>query len=103
MFQRIDKEGKGYIDLKDLESLMKDEKKYFGGKDASLIMEKYGTDGKMRIEHFITWWNSTYTSYNDDALAQIVVDAQADNDQVQQNPERLEVAPWSSNVAVSRS
>ena len=105
MFRRIDKEGKGYIDLKNLEDLMKDDNTYFGGKGANHIMEKYGTDGKMRIEHFTTWWNSTYTSYNDDTLAQIVEDAQADNAQEQHMDPIYEVpeAPNNFNVAVSRS
>lgn len=105
MFRRIDKEGKGYINLKNLEDLMKDGKANFAGKGADHIMEKYGTDGRMEIEHFTTWWNSTYTSYNEDALAQIVEDAQADNI-LEQHMEPFPVhpiVPHNSDVAVSRS
>lgn len=61
MFRRIDKEGKGYIDMKNLEQLMHDDKTHFQGKDASHIMEKYGSDNKLQFENFKTWWNSTYT------------------------------------------
>jgi len=106
MFKRIDKEGKGYIDLNNLEQLMKDDKTYFKGNSASHIMEKYGNDGQMTLDNFSAWWNSTYTTYNDDHLAQLVEDAQEENAKDQNVldviPELPEV-PHNSNVAVSRS
>ena len=62
MFDRFDKERKGYISLKNLKDMMKDDKTHFQGRDADHIMNKYGTDGKMGIEEFKQWWNSTYTT-----------------------------------------
>jgi EF hand len=75
MFKRIDKDGKGYIDLRDLKALMKDDyKAYFQGRGAEHIMAKYGQDGQMSLENFRHWWNSTYTSYNDDAALAKTID-----------------------------
>ena len=62
MFDRFDKERKGYISLKNLKDMMEDDKTHFQGRDADHIMNKYGTDGKMNIEEFKQWWNSTYTT-----------------------------------------
>jgi Ca2+-binding EF-hand superfamily protein len=106
MFRRIDKEGKGYLDLHNLEVLMRDDKTYFQGRDASHIIEKYGVDGKMNFDQFKVWWNSTYTTYNDDALMRMVQDAQsdiaADSIHLDTIPE-LPRVPHNSNVAISRS
>jgi Ca2+-binding EF-hand superfamily protein len=76
MFQRIDKEGKGYINHNNLDELMKNDKSFFAGKGPTYILEKYGTDGKMTLEQFVVWWNSTYTSYNDtdDTVEHVVPD-----------------------------
>lgn len=110
MFKRIDKEKKGYIDLKNLEQLMKDDKTYFKGGSASHIMEKYGNDGKMSMDNFQAWWGSTYTTYNDDHMARLVEEAQEENDaNSQENNLHLDVipelpeVPHNSNVAISRS
>ena len=62
MFDRFDKERKGYISLKNLKDMMKDDKTHFQGRDADHIMNKYGTDGKMSLDEFKQWWNSTYTT-----------------------------------------
>ena len=62
MFDRFDKERKGYISLKNLYDMMKDDKTHFKGRDADHIMNKYGTDGKMNLDEFKQWWNSTYTT-----------------------------------------
>mmetsp|Transcript_31558 Transcript_31558/g.65922 ORF Transcript_31558/g.65922 Transcript_31558/m.65922 type:complete len:126 (+) Transcript_31558:142-519(+) len=78
MFNRFDKEKKGYISLKNLEEMMKDDKMHFQGKDADHIMGKYGTDGKMNFQQFSTWWNSTYTTYNDGAIANLVDEVQTE-------------------------
>lgn len=102
MFRRIDKEGKGYIDLKNLEQLMKDDKTYFKGNTAAHIMEKYGNDGQMSLDNFAAWWGSTYTTYNDDHMARLVEDAQEENEHLDVIPELPEI-PHNSNVAVSRS
>jgi hypothetical protein len=106
MFRRIDKEDKGYISIQNLEAMMRDDKTHFQGKDANHIMEKYGTDGKMDFNAFKTWWGSTYTTYNEDALAKIVEEVQDEKEQEEQRldsiPELPEV-PHNSNVAISRS
>ena len=62
MFDRFDKERKGFISLKNLKDMMKDDKTHFQGRDADHIMAKYGTDGKMNLDEFKAWWNSTYTT-----------------------------------------
>ena len=62
MFDRFDKERKGFISLKNLKDMMKDDKTHFQGRDADHIMNKYGSDGKMSLEEFRQWWNSTYTT-----------------------------------------
>ena len=62
MFDRFDKERKGFISLKNLKDMMKDDKTHFQGRDADHIMTKYGTDGKMSLDEFKAWWNSTYTT-----------------------------------------
>jgi len=66
MFDRFDKENKGYISIQDLQHAMKDQKAHFQGKDSKHIMEKYGSSGKMTLEQFQQWWTSTYTTYNDE-------------------------------------
>ena len=67
-------------------------------------MEKYGTDGKMTFSDFQLWWGSTYTTYNEDALARIVEDVGDDQqaNHMESIPELPEV-PHNSNVAISRS
>ena len=62
MFDRFDKERKGYISLKNLKDMMKDDKTHFKGRDADHIMNKYGTEGKMNLDQFKQWWTSTYTT-----------------------------------------
>lgn len=77
MFKRIDKDNKGYIDIDDLEKLMQEDKNYFQGKGASHIMNKYGNDdSKMGFTEFNTWWNSTYTTYNEDDIVNLVSEVQ---------------------------
>jgi len=103
MFRRIDKEGKGYIDLNNLEQLMKDDKTYFKGNTATHIMEKFGNDGQMTLDNFSAWWGSTYTTYSDDHMARLVEDAQEENEQHLDVIPELPEVPHNSNVAVSRS
>lgn len=78
MFRRFDKDKKGYISKKDLNAMMADEKNHFQGKDADYIISKYGSDGKMNIDQFGTWWNSTYTTYNETDVANMVAEVQKD-------------------------
>ena len=103
MFRRIDKEGKGYINLKNLEDLMKDDRTHFKGDTATHIMEKFGNDGRMSLDNFSAWWGSTYTTYNDDHMARLVEDAQEENEQQLNVIPELPEIPHNSNVAVSRS
>jgi hypothetical protein len=86
MFQRIDKEGKGFVDLRNLEDLMNNDNSHFGRKGASDILEKYGTNGKMTMEQFTTWWYSSYTTYNDETLAQIVQETAPDETTIHTTP-----------------
>ena len=101
MFQRIDKEGKGYINKNNLEDIMKNDKSFFAGKGPSYILEKYGTDGKMTLEQFVVWWNSTYTTYNDETIEQIVQEAKKEqqNNQSSSTPKM----PKKFDLAVTRS
>lgn len=62
MFDRFDKERKGFISLKNLKDMMKDDKTHFQGRDADHIMSKYGHDDQMSIDEFKQWWTSTYTT-----------------------------------------
>ena len=74
-------------------------------------MEKYGTDGQMSFSNFELWWKSTYTTYNEDALARIVEEVNDEqqqqdnaNQQMESIPELPDFeAPHNSNVAISRS
>ena len=73
-------------------------------------MEKYGTDGKMTFTNFELWWNSTYTTYNDDALSRIVEEVKGEGGLASSShaismdpiPETGE-APLKPNLAMSRS
>ena len=80
---------------------MKNDKSFFAGKGPAYIIEKYGTDQKMTLEQFVLWWNSTYTSYNDETIDQIVQDVR-----IQQSKQRTIVTPnvpKKFDLAVSRS
>jgi len=105
MFRRLDKDRKGYISKQNLQDLMKDDKTHFQGKDVDHILEKYGTEGKLSFEQFKMWWNSTYTTYNDDdALQRLVDEVQEEQNSTHMEaiPELPEI-PHNSNVAISRS
>jgi Ca2+-binding EF-hand superfamily protein len=104
MFDRLDKEKKGFISMKNLQDLMRDDKTYFQGKDASHIMQKYGTDEQMSFEEFQAWWGSTYTTYEDQNLGRIVDEVTQEFTAMEAIPELPDNAPpHNSNVAVSRS
>jgi hypothetical protein len=85
MFERIDRDKKGYISLEDLQSLMKDDKTYFFGKDTTHIMNKYGSDSRMTFDQFETWWSSTYTTHNDSELRDMVDKATSEMAQANNN------------------
>jgi hypothetical protein len=99
MFRRIDKEGKGYIHVKNLDDLMKNDKTFFAEKGPTYILDKYGTDGKMTMDQFTMWWSSTYTTYNDDTVAEIVHGAQMETNANPIVPRR----PQDFNVSITRS
>lgn len=105
MFQRIDKKKKGYLDKSDLEKLMNDE--MLG--DADKIIQKYGTNNKMTYQNFELWWNSTYTTYNEDEITKLVEEANVqDSKSRQQSFNDLDMIKedaefHNSNVAVHRS
>lgn len=52
--------------------MMKDDKTHIQGRVPVHIMNKYGADGKMSLEEFKIWWNSTYTTYNDSDIENMV-------------------------------
>ena len=80
MFKRVDRGHKGYLDINDLKHMMADSKAHFQGKDAQHVLSKYGTDNKMSPKEFSSWWNSTYTTYNDDAqIADLVSQVKQEN------------------------
>mmetsp|Transcript_6472 Transcript_6472/g.8405 ORF Transcript_6472/g.8405 Transcript_6472/m.8405 type:complete len:132 (+) Transcript_6472:193-588(+) len=106
MFNRFDKEKKGFISLKDLKEMMKDDKHHFQGNDAGHIMNKYGTDGKMNFAQFSTWWNSTYTTYNEGAIADLVDEVNADQlrmETIEETEMPLPENQHITNKAVGRS
>jgi hypothetical protein len=72
MFDRIDKEKKGYISRKNLDQMMMDDKTHFQGSDVDRILAKYGSNDQMSFMEFKLWWNSTYTTYGDNDLERIV-------------------------------
>jgi ABC-type histidine transport system ATPase subunit len=103
MFRRLDKDNKGYISIKDLKVMMKDDKTHFQGRDAEHIMNKFGTNGTMSFEQFTHWWGSTYTTYADEGILQDLVDeVDADNEHLEVITEVSEGAPSSQRV-ISRS
>ncbi|GAX17751.1 hypothetical protein FisN_24Hh183 [Fistulifera solaris] len=102
MFNRFDKDRKGYISKDDLQKMMRDDKTHFQGKDANHIMEKYGTGDKMNFSAFELWWKSTYTTYSDDALSRMVEEVEASPSLLDPIPELPDV-PHNSNIVVSRS
>lgn len=107
MFRNIDKEQKGYISMKNLSDLMRNDSSQFCGKGPDHVMQKYGTDGKMTFDQFKTWWSSTYTTYDDPASLQKLVDeAEAENAETYQRMESIpeaEKLDYDSRVTMSRS
>ena len=81
---------------------MKNDKSFFAGKGPSYILEKYGTDDKMTLEQFVQWWNSTYTTYDDEVIEQIVQDAKKEQSH-QQLSSASPKMPKKFELAVTRS
>jgi len=103
MFNRIDKEKKGYISMKNLEDLMRDDKTYFQGKDTSHIMNKFGADNRMTFEQFKGWWGSTYTTYGEDNAGNLNLSKLVDEVN-QEKKEQLEtIVEISENLADTKS
>lgn len=77
IFDRFDKDNSGFISKENLKQLIQDDKT-FRNTDVDHILSKYGTDGKMSYENFKFWWNSTYTTYNDDNVQEIMAELEAE-------------------------
>jgi Ca2+-binding EF-hand superfamily protein len=104
MFKKFDKEGKGYISRENLQKMMTGDTTTIQRDHVDHTMTKFGTDDKMSLEQFELWWGSTYTTYNDDAALQKMVDeVNEEQSHLPQISEMDELAPHNSNVAVSRS
>lgn len=73
IFSRFDKDNSGVISKENLKQLIQDDKT-FGDADVDHILNKFGDDEQLSYEQFKFWWNSTYTSYNDDNIKQILED-----------------------------
>lgn len=56
----------------------------------------------MSLANFELWWSSTYTTYNEDALKNMVDELNEEPEHMESIPELPEV-PHNTNVAVSRS
>jgi hypothetical protein len=118
IFDRLDKEKKGYLNEKNLQDLLRDERAFFQGTDATHILNKFGSDNKITFEQFKGWWSSTYTTYEDLDLGALVDEVNADHSQKNQQGKPVSrrkssldetssldpsSPPLNSNVAVSRS
>lgn len=114
MFRQFDRNRKGYISLEDLQLMMKEDPAvsstglHIQNDDARHIMNKYGSDGKLTLDQFKLWWNSTYTTYNnEDEISRLVNEVQDEitpMDCIPEFPETTSLkAPHNSFVAVSRS
>lgn len=77
IFDRFDKDKSGFITKENLKQIIQDDKT-FRNTDVDHILSKYGTDGKMSYENFKFWWNSTYTTYNDDNINDIMAELEAE-------------------------
>lgn len=77
IFDRFDKDKSGFISKGNLKQIIQDDKA-FRNVDVEHILSKYGDDGKMSYEQFKFWWNSTYTTYNDDNIRQILDELDAE-------------------------
>ena len=77
IFDRFDKDKSGYISKENLQQIIQDDKA-FRNTDVEHILSKFGDDGKLSFEQFKFWWNSTYTTYNDDNIKQIMDELDAE-------------------------
>lgn len=77
IFDKFDKDKSGWISKENLQQIIQDDKA-FGNADVEHILSKFGDDGKMSFEQFKYWWNSTYTTYNDDNIKQILEELDAE-------------------------
>jgi hypothetical protein len=124
MFDRLDKEKKGYLDEKNLRNLLRDERSFFQGKDVAHILAKFGSNNRLTFEQFQGWWSATYTTYEDLDLGALVEEVTAEQQTKQKKdgsavtaaavhpmdsldeetmPFDASEPPLNSNVAVSRS
>ncbi|CAB9515991.1 expressed unknown protein [Seminavis robusta] len=77
IFDRFDKDKSGYISKENLKQIIQDDKTFMNA-DVEHILSKFGNNGKMSLEQFKHWWNSTYTTYNDDNIRQILDELDAE-------------------------
>ena len=77
IFDRFDKDKSGFISKENLKQIIQDDKA-FGNADVEHILSKFGENGKMSFEQFKHWWSSTYTTYNDDNIKQILEELDAE-------------------------
>jgi hypothetical protein len=121
LFDRLDREKKGYIDEKNLKHLLRDDdRSFFQGRDVSHILAKYGSDNRLTYEQFQGWWSSTYTTYEDLELGALVEEVTAeqkrlkkasdvrpmeplDEETTMHMPVDAMEPPLNSNLVVSRS
>jgi len=80
IFDRFDKDKSGFISKGNLKQIIQDDKT-FRNVDVERILSKYGDDGKMSFEQFKFWWNSTYTTYNDDNIQGIMAELEAEDEE----------------------
>jgi Ca2+-binding EF-hand superfamily protein len=77
IFDRFDKDKSGFISKENLQQIIQDDKA-FKNADVEHILSKFGDNGQMSFEQFKHWWNSTYTTYNDDNIKQILDELDAE-------------------------
>ena len=98
IFHRFDKDNSGFISKDNLQQIIQDDKA-FGNADVEHILAKFGENGKMSYEQFKHWWNSTYTTYNDDNIKHIMdeLDAEGAMPAVEPSPPRSMKDPSQKN------
>jgi len=77
IFERFDKDKSGFISKENLQQIIQDDKA-FRNADVEHILSKFGENDKLSFEQFKFWWNSTYTTYNDDNIKQILDELDAE-------------------------
>jgi hypothetical protein len=94
IFDRFDKDKSGYISKVNLKQIVQDDKTFMNA-DVEHILSKFGENDRMSFEQFKHWWYSTYTTYNDDNIRQILeeLDAEGGAHKAAANNEPAEPSP----------